>query len=134
MFQKNFVIRVNNDDNCSRLLCSCCAAHHRPGILPVLFLIYLAAWGLSCSTCEVFVSSYGLFRWGTRPSLVVALELSCLGACGISALQPGIIPISPALEGGFLTTGPPGTSPTCAISNCPHYLTLQMRKLRLREA
>lgn len=62
-------------------------------VLPVLFLIYLAAWDLGCSSaCEVFVSSCGLFRWGTRPSLVVALELSCLGACGISALQPGSYP------------------------------------------
>ena len=134
MFQKSFVIRVNNDDNCSRLLCSCCLAHHRPGVLSVLFLIYLAVLGLSCSTREVFVSSCGLFRWGTRASLVVALELSCPGACGILALRPGIIPVSPALEGGFLTTGPPGMSPTCAVSNCPRYPILQMRKLRLREA
>ena len=29
-------------------------------------------------------------------------------ACGILAPQPGIEPTAPALEGGFLTTGPPG--------------------------
>ena len=28
-------------------------------------------------------------------------------ACGILVPQPGIEPTSPALEGGFLTTGPP---------------------------
>ena len=30
--------------------------------------------------------------------------------CGILVHQPGIEPMSPALEGGFLTTGPPGKS------------------------
>ena len=29
-------------------------------------------------------------------------------ACGILAPQPGIEPALPALEGDFLTTGPPG--------------------------
>ena len=43
-------------------------------------------------------------------SLVVALRLSCLSVCGISVPQPGIEPESPALEGGFLTTGSPGKS------------------------
>ena len=32
-------------------------------------------------------------------------------ACGILVPQPGIKPTSSALEGGFLTTGPPGKSP-----------------------
>ena len=31
-------------------------------------------------------------------------------ACGISAPQPGIEPSPPALEGGVVTTGPPGKS------------------------
>ena len=38
-------------------------------------------------------------------------RLSCLTACGILVPQPGIQPACPALEGGFLTTGPPGKSP-----------------------
>ena len=29
-------------------------------------------------------------------------------ACGILVPGPGIKPMSPALQGGFLTTGPPG--------------------------
>ena len=32
-------------------------------------------------------------------------------ACGILVPQPGIKPASPALEGRFLTTGPPEKSP-----------------------
>ena len=31
--------------------------------------------------------------------------------CGILGPQPGIEPLSPALQGRFLTTGPPGKSP-----------------------
>ena len=36
--------------------------------------------------------------------------LSCPAACGILVPRPGIEPMSPALEGRFLTTGPPGKS------------------------
>ena len=41
-------------------------------------------------------------------SVVEVLRLSCSMACGILVLQLGIEPMSPALAGGFLTTGPPG--------------------------
>ena len=37
-------------------------------------------------------------------------ELSCSAPYGILVPQPGIEPTSPAWEGGFLTTAPPGTS------------------------
>ena len=37
------------------------------------------------------------------------------GACGILAPPPGIKPIPAALEGGVLTTGPPGKSPVAYI-------------------
>ena len=40
----------------------------------------------------------------------MAHGLSCLAARGILDPGPGIEPSSPALEGGFLTTGPPGKS------------------------
>ena len=43
-------------------------------------------------------------------SVLVARELSCPVACGILVPPPGIEPAAPALEGGFLTTGPPGKS------------------------
>ena len=45
-------------------------------------------------------------------SLVEVRGLSWPTACGILVPQPGIKPMSPALEGGFLTTGPPGKSLT----------------------
>ena len=40
----------------------------------------------------------------------MALGLSCPTACGILALHPEIKPTSLVLQGGFLTTGPPGES------------------------
>ena len=43
-------------------------------------------------------------------SVVAVHGLTCPVACGILAPQPGIEPASHALEGGFLTTGPPGKS------------------------
>ena len=57
--------------------------------------------------------------WGTWASVVVTLEqgLRRLGAqgvaaplCGILVPGPGIEPVTPALAGGRLTTGPPGQS------------------------
>ena len=53
--------------------------------------------------CWVFLAMPGL-------SLVSAQQLSCSSTCGILVLQPGIKPVSPALEGSFLSTGPPGES------------------------
>ena len=41
-------------------------------------------------------------------SVVVARGFSCPAACGILVPHPGIEPASPALEGGFFNTGPPG--------------------------
>ena len=40
-------------------------------------------------------------------SVVVTLRLSCSTACGTLVPLPGVEPASPALQGGFLTTGPP---------------------------
>ena len=36
--------------------------------------------------------------------------LSCYTACGILVPRPGIEPVPPALQGTFITTGPPGKS------------------------
>ena len=49
--------------------------------------------------------SQGIPSCGSRAS-----RLSCFKACGILVPQPGIEPVSPALPGRFLTTGPPGKS------------------------
>ena len=47
---------------------------------------------------------------GAQVSLVV-VEAQLPMACGLLAPQPGAEFMSPALEGRFLTTGPPGKSP-----------------------
>ena len=95
----------------------------------------VVAHGLS--SCDVWapehagsiVVAHGLSSCGTwalecTDSVDLACRLSCPVACGILVPQPGIKPMSPALEGGFLITGPPGES--------QEYF-LHMRKLRLRE-
>ena len=46
--------------------------------------------------------------WAQVGSVVAVHRLSCCTACGIPVSRPAIEPLSPALEGGFLTTGPPG--------------------------
>ena len=43
--------------------------------------------------------------------LTVAHGFSCSEARGVLVSQPGVKPTFPALEGGFLTAGLPGTSP-----------------------
>ena len=57
----------------------------------------------------------GIFCCGARApehvgSAVVVSGLNCPVACGILVPRRGIEPMSPALEGGFSTTGPPGKS------------------------
>ena len=57
---------------------------------------------LVCSTWALLLRS--------TSSVVVAHGLSCPVACGILVPRPGIEHMSPALEGRFFTTGPPGKS------------------------
>ena len=59
--------------------------------------------------CRIFIMSCRIFSCGAQ-ILVVAHRVSCSEACGILVPRPGIEPVSPALEGRFLTTRPPGTS------------------------
>lgn len=47
--------------------------------------------------------------FSARASLDAARGFSCPKACGILVPQPGIKPMAPALEGGLLNTGPPGS-------------------------
>ena len=78
----------------------------------------VVACGFSLSSCgtqapgrvvSVVCSTQAL--WLRRASsAIVACRLCCPAACGISVPWPGIEPVSPALEGGFFTTGPPGKS------------------------
>ena len=67
-----------------------------------IFLKILAALGFCCGMGALFE--------GTG-SVVAVLKLSCPAACGILPPWPWIEPASPAMEGGFLSTGPPGKSP-----------------------
>ena len=60
-----------------------------------------------CSHCYVQAFS----NCGAHSSLVVSLRLSCPVECEILDSWPGIKFVSPALEGGFSTTGPPENSP-----------------------
>ena len=101
--------------------------HKNTGVLFYLFIylfIYLfgcfgsSLWcaGFSLVVARRLQSTWALFC-GTRAlslrhasSVVVACGLCCPLACGILVPQPGIEPRSPALEGGFFTTGPPGKS------------------------
>ena len=98
-----------------------------------------AASGLSCSAASwlqcssfslVVVCGFSLCSCGTQApgcmgsvvcgvqalllrhasSAVLVHGLNCPAACGILVPRPGIEPASPALEGGFFTTGPPGKS------------------------
>ena len=80
-------------------------------------IIYLAAAGLSCSMGDlsciicgisvVVVVVHRLQLQLTGP-LAVARRLSYLAACGILVPPTRIEPMFPALQGGLLTTGPPG--------------------------
>ena len=53
----------------------------------------------------------GTLALGHSGSVTVTHGLSCPVACG-----PGIEPVSPALAGGFLTTGPPGKSEVSVLT------------------
>ena len=71
--------------------------------------MYVAASCLICGTRDLRCGTWGLLLRCAGP-VVAARGLSCPAAHGILVPRPGIEPASPALEGGFLTTGPPGKS------------------------
>ena len=60
----------------------------------------------ACQTNFSLIFFFLTFGW--MGSVVVVLRLSHPAAYGILIPWPGIEPMSPALEGRFLTTGPPG--------------------------
>ena len=74
--------------------------------------------GLSLSSCDAqgpeCMGSVVCGTWALllrhASSIVVVHRLSCPAACGILVPWTGIEPTSPALEGKFFTTGPPGKS------------------------
>ena len=71
-----------------------------------------ALWVLACFWIDFFfnLAKLGL-HCGMKNSLATMHGLSsCPVACVILVPQPGIKPLSPALENKFLTTGSPGKS------------------------
>ena len=73
------------------------------GVLAVACRIFLAPWGIFCC------STWALQLWHIG-SVIAALRLSSSTAYGILVPWPGIKPMSPVLQGRFLTTRPPGKS------------------------
>ena len=67
------------------------------------------ACGPFTEACSL-LSSCGTWAPDLVGSVVVAHRLSCHVACRILVPQPGIKPVSPVLEGGFLIAGQPGKS------------------------
>ena len=80
---------------------------------------------LSVVACIIFIMSYRIFSCGAR-TLVVAHRVSCSKASGILLPRPGIEPVSPALEGRFLATGPPGKSLCWFISELTPFSSLDL--------
>ena len=60
--------------------------------------------------CGAWLPECELQQFGLAGSLAAARGLSCSEARGILVPPPGIEPPSLALQGGLLTTGPPGRS------------------------
>ena len=86
---------------CSISLCVCFC----------LLVLFLAESGLTAAH-GIFHCGVQAPRYGTQGSLVAVRGLSSPAACGILIPQPGIEFMSPALEGRFLNTAPPGKSLT----------------------
>ena len=82
--------------------------------------IYLAASVLQCHTWDLHCGMQDLLLpyvcfsccglHACRLSGLHACRPSSLTVCGVLVLPPGMEPASPALEGRFLTPGPPGKS------------------------
>ena len=79
-----------------------------PLLFSFFFNLYLIASGLSVA-CRL-LSSCSVRAPEPSGLVAAARRLSCPVACGILVPWPGIKPVSPALEGRFLTTGPRGKS------------------------
>ena len=101
-----------------------------------IFYIFLAASGLSYGMWGSFIaaqalrcgagsslwhgllSSCGTQAPGHVGSVVAAVGLSCPMVCWILVPRPGLEPVSPEMEGGFFTTGPPGKSLSSLLVPC----------------
>ena len=90
----------------------------------LFFFTYLfGCIGLSCSTCNLpwimqdfslcwMDSSHGSQALEWAGSVAVVCRVSCSTPHGVIDPQPGVEPVSPALQGRFLVAEPPGKSLT----------------------
>ena len=86
-----------------------------------LHWVFVAVTGLSLVAasrttlcgCSARASHCGGFSCRARTLESLGFN-SCVAACGVIP-EAGIKPMSSALAGGFLTTGPPGKSPLCFV-------------------
>ena len=89
---------------------------------PLYFLAALVLWCIALAFFHC-LGQLLLQSESAQASVIVAPGLSCPAAHGILVPRPGIEPLSPALEGRFLTTGPPGKPPGESLSQynwCPY--------------
>ena len=77
----------------------------------VSFFKLLIRWVGHIGSCSTHASLAAARAPECTGSGVVACGLTCHAVCGILVPWPGIEPMSFALEGRFLTIGPPGKSP-----------------------
>ena len=88
-------------------------------------LLLKASWDTAWLYILIFkkVTSTYLFKFWLCWIFLEAHRFSYPETCRILVLWPGIEPASPALEGEFLTTGPPRRSPGCAswANSGPHH-------------
>ena len=74
-------------------------------IIPRILVLFKKIFIWLHGTWDLHRIMQDLTLWLTD-SLVAMLRLSCSAAGGIYVPRPGIDPVSPALQAGFLTTGP----------------------------
>ena len=102
----------------------------------IFTFIYLTVLGLQLRQLGSFLavfrvlSSCGMGAPEHKSSVAVVCWLRCSVACGILVPQPGTEPMFPALEGRFLTTGPPG-KPDIIWSICPRSQSYRVTELNL---
>ena len=70
----------------------------------------VAARGIFVALCRIFHCGALILQLWCKGSIVVACRLSCPVTRGILVPTPRTKPVSPELQGGFLTTGPRGKS------------------------
>ena len=78
-------------------------------------------------------SFYFIFWW-CMGSVVAACGISCPAACSILVSLPGIEPASPALQGRFLTTGPPGKSLYRSFCKSHNLMTTERMEEKVKAA